>query len=162
MKIISTWLAAAIAALMLNGCQTPQGMSKLTVTDNQEKDYKWPEPKTHFSVGETPVVRVIGCEGKKIRLQLINVSSGSIERETSELFPKPVVNVGPERIKMGTIANSWDGPVVPVRYKQIDIYKSRFFWPLSHLPAGMYEVRLIVEGNPAEKFAFSISGRGTP
>jgi len=158
MKTISTWTSVALGALMiLNGCQTPQGMSKLTVTDNQEKDYKWPKPRNHFEIGETPVIRVIGCDGENIILQIVDISSGKTARATNNFIPKPAVHVEPERIKMGTIANNWDGQVVPIRYKQIDVYKSQFFWSPNQLPAGTYEVRLIVEGKLAETFPFNIS-----
>jgi hypothetical protein len=143
--------------LAFTGCQTPSGLSKLTVTDDKEMNYKWPKPIEHFESGEIPVVRVIGCEGKNITLQIINLASGEIVIERNAFFPDPTIKTEPERIKMDHLYGFTDEPVVPIRSTQVDVYRKRLFLHLNHLSAGAYEARLLVEGKLAEKSSFRVS-----
>jgi hypothetical protein len=132
------------------------GMSKLTVTNSKEMNYKWPQPKDNFALAETPVIRVIGCEGKNISLQIIDILSGKIVMQRNEFFPKPTIVIGKEKIDIVHPDNDPNTPPILGRSTQIDVYKQSFFWSFN-LPSGSYEAHLLVEGKLIEKSSFSIS-----
>ena len=133
-------------------------MSKLTVTSAAHEGEKWPVPVDQFHSGDVPVVRVVGCEGREITLQIVDVGSGRMALERSVFFPESTMAVGPERIRMGTVGPGRDQPVEPVRYQSVTVSRHELFWRLEHLRPGSYEVRLLIGGIPAEKFSFNISG----
>ena len=120
-------------------------------------NYKWPKPIEHFASGEIPVIRVIGCEGKNVTLQIINTASGEIVLQRSAFFPKPTIKTEDEKIVMDHPFGIEDRPAVPVHSMQVDVYRQRFFFHLNHLSAGVYEARLLVEGKLAEKSSFTVS-----
>jgi hypothetical protein len=154
-----SWMVGLPGLLAFTGCQTAPGLSKLTITDDREinYNYKWPKPEAHFAAGEIPVVRVIGCEGKNITLQIINVSSEEIVFQHSGFFPKPAIKTEPDRIIMDHPYGLTDRPAVPVHSTQIDVSRPRLFFHLNHLSAGSYEAHLLVEGELVEKSFFTIS-----
>lgn len=142
---------------MVAGCQTPAGMSRLTVTDRRQMELKWPAPKANFANGEFPFVRVIGCEGNNFTLQVVNMDSQKTVYEHSDFFPKPTIVTGEERITMGHPLGITSEPMAPMRVTPINVERKHLSVSLGKLSPGAYEARLLIEGKFVEKTDFTIS-----
>ena len=153
----SVWLLAIASCWVLTGCQTPSGMSRLTVTDGKEMGLQWPTPKANFAYGEFPFVRVIGCEGKNFTLQVVNVETQKTVYQHNDFFPNPTIVTGEERITMGHALGIQSEPLVPLRVTPIHVERKHLSVSLGKMSPGAYEARLLIEGQFIEKTAFSVS-----
>jgi len=139
------------------GCQAPEGMGKLAVTEDKELVNKWPMPKKVFLAHETPVVRVKGCEGHRFTIRIVNAASGEVAAQRDGLFPNHIIETEDPRLTVARPYNSSHDPVVPIYQPRINIYGKYFLLRPANLPAGNYEAQLLIEDKLAEKTAFTVS-----
>jgi hypothetical protein len=144
-------VVGAFVLLIALGCASTGGLKVIDASD--AKNPTFAKAKQVFSPSESPLLRVHGCGGRKVTVQIKEATRGVVGTVTRDIPKATVENTGRD---IGF--RSEGGQVVPVEGENVRWITTDLRIPLKPLPVGKYEIVLTADDGRTETQTFEVKG----